>query len=70
MTVDELIQKLSEFPPEWRVVATRAGGSLQVWEPVERIDYGFVFTDGRSSRRLKDRRLLAEKAHRKEAKAS
>jgi hypothetical protein len=56
LTVAELIEKLRAFPPDWQVVATRAGGSLEVSEPEKGIEYAYVFTDDRPTRKLTDRR--------------
>ena len=43
MTVAELIKRLRDMPPEWKVYATKAGGSLEVWNELGP-QYGFVFT--------------------------
>jgi hypothetical protein len=56
MTIDELIAKLGELPGDWEVVATKAGSSLEVWEPTEAIEYGYVFTDERPIKLFIDRR--------------
>jgi hypothetical protein len=46
--VSELATRLTEIPPHWHVIGTRAG-SLEVYEPGGR-KYGRVFTDGRPTR--------------------
>jgi hypothetical protein len=53
-TVAELIEKLQEVPSHWRVRATKAGNSLEVWDP-EGAEYAYVFTDERATRKLIDR---------------
>jgi hypothetical protein len=55
MTISELKERLDELPSEWRVTATRSGGSLEVWDP-SGPQYGYVFTDGRPTRLLTDHR--------------
>jgi hypothetical protein len=55
MTVEELIGRLREFPGNWQVYATRAGGSVEVWDP-EGPDYAYVFTHDRETKRLQRRR--------------
>lgn len=62
-TVAELIKKLEELPPDWRAVATKAGGSIEVWDP-KGVQYGYVFTDDRPARMLVDRRREQEEARR------
>jgi hypothetical protein len=58
-SVAELIEKLQEFPAHWRVRATKAGYSVEVWDP-EGTEYAYVFTDERPTRRLVDRRKQRE----------
>jgi hypothetical protein len=58
-SVAELIEKLQEFPPHWRVTATKAGSSVEVWDP-EGIEYAYVFTDNRPTKKLVDRRKQRE----------
>lgn len=59
MTVDELIEKLREdVPAHWRVLATRAGSSLEAWDE-EGDEYAFVFTDDRQTLHLRRRRRLS-----------
>jgi hypothetical protein len=58
MKVQALIQRLGDIPDGWEVRATRAGESLEVWDP-DGAEYGFVFTDGRPTRMFTDRRRLA-----------
>ena len=55
LTIQELIDRLAEFPPDWKVYATRQGSSLEVWEPGGP-NYGYVFTDERDAKRFKSRR--------------
>ena len=57
--VSELIDRLQALPPGWKAEATRAGGSIEVWEP-DGIRYGFVFTGSRETRLLTDRRKERE----------
>jgi hypothetical protein len=57
--VGELIERLSDLPSDWKAEATRAGGSIEVWEPGG-IRYGYVFTGARSTRFLTDRRRERE----------
>lgn len=57
--VDELIERLKELPSEWKAEATRAGGSIEVWEPGGTA-YGYVFTGARTTRLLTDRRKERE----------
>jgi len=55
ITVRELIAALKEIDQDWRVYATRAGGSISVWDD-KGPRYGYVFTDGRPTRMYVDRR--------------
>lgn len=52
MTIKELIERLQEFPEGWHVYATKAGSSLEVWNP-DGVQYAYVFTDDREPRHFK-----------------
>ena len=55
MDVRELIERLQQFPPDWQVYATKAGSSIEVWEPGG-TKYAYVFTDEREPKHLTSRR--------------
>jgi hypothetical protein len=55
LEIGSLIQALKEFPEDWHASATKSGDSIRVWDP-HGPEYAFVFTDGRATQRLTDRR--------------
>lgn len=57
MTISDLITQLQILPGDWHVSGTRKG-SLEIWSE-DRVRYGYVFTDGRPTKLLTDRRLEA-----------
>jgi hypothetical protein len=59
IAVTDLIERLSELPPGWKAEATKAGGSIEVWDP-EGAQYGYVFTGTRSTRLMVDRRKVRD----------
>lgn len=54
ITVQELIEKLAAVPDTWKAESTRAGGSIEVWDP-DGDEYGYVFTGPRPTKLLKQR---------------
>ena len=57
LKVHELVAKLQELPDDWAIYATRAGSSLEAWEPGGR-KYVYVFTDERPTKSYESRRPL------------
>ena len=55
ITVNDLIEKLKELPPEYNVDATKSGSSIEFWEP-QGPKFGYLFTDERPTRHLESRR--------------
>jgi len=60
ITIAELIEKLEQLPSHWEIYATKSGGSLETRDP-DGVEYAYVFTDPRDTKRLVDRRRLARK---------
>jgi hypothetical protein len=53
--IEELIERLREFPGDWMIYATRQGSSLEIWEPGGS-KYAYVFTDERPAKHYQSRR--------------
>jgi hypothetical protein len=53
MNAGDLVSALEEVPANWKVTGT-SKGSIEFWNP-EGNEYGYVFTDGRPTKHLRNR---------------